>query len=172
MATTSLVTVAVLRVLLKKTTEELPDSDPYATLILEQASDAVRDAARQPLWTYTAPPAPTPEGEIAVPRSAAHIAAWLAFRVYTNPQNLQRKTTGPISHTFFDTGLVGMELTDSERDTLEDLRPNSDESSGLWIQPINAGDTVSTAIFLWDEAIPPGDAILYADPIDAGAFGA
>lgn len=172
MATTSLVPVAVLRVLLKKTAEELPDNDPYATLILEQASDAVRDAAKQPTWAYTPEGDTPPEDSTPVPRSAAHIAAWLAYRVYTNPQNLQRKTTGPISHTFFDTGLVGMELTKAERDTLEDLRPDATSSSGLWIQPLNAGDTVSTAIFLWDDWIPPGDAILYADPIDAGAFGA
>lgn len=171
MATTSLVPVAVLRTLLKKTVEELPDDDAYATLILEQASDVVRDKANQPTWTYTAPPDTTPEGEVAVPRSAAHIAAWLAFRVYTNPQNLQRKTSGPISKTFFDTGLVGLELTQSERDTLEDLRPDADSSSGLWIQPLNGGATVSTTIFLWDDWVPSGDAILYADPIDAGAFG-
>lgn len=162
----SLVPVSVLRTLLKLDATALPDADPYANLILEQASDHVRAAAGQPLWVAPSDPATANDA----PRVALTITAWLAYRVFQNPTNLSRRTSGPISESYFDNGLVGLELTAAERDA---LGAYAGSSGGLWIQPLYSAETVSTSVFLFDNKAGDidGSSILYADDIDAGAFG-
>ncbi len=168
-----LASVKSLRTLLRVDEEDVPDTDPYALLILEQASDTVRHAARQPGWVRPQEDGDTPgPDETLVPIIAAKIALWLAYRVYVNPSNLSRRTSGPVTDTFSDNGLVGMELTANELADLVDLRPDSATGGGLWVQPIDTGRDVPTPVYLYDNLAGPidGSTILYADPVDAGAF--
>lgn len=131
----ALSSVKALATLLKVT---IDDDDPYARLILEQASTSVRDAAGQPGWTLS--PDPLVLSESLPPQAAIDITLWVAQRAYTNPRNLSRRGSGPISEAFADIGVYGVELTDGELARIKGA--SGAKKGGLWALPIaTAGDT-------------------------------
>ena len=103
-----LVDRAQLTELIKREKPDVGDltDDPYTDVITESASQIVRDTARRPSWGVD----PLGEGEVSAPPRARIIALWLAKRAWLNTGNLQRRTAGPISDTFFDTGIRGLGL--------------------------------------------------------------
>jgi hypothetical protein len=105
-------------------------SDPYTELIAETASEKVRSVAEQPNWVD---PDATPTGEqVKAPSRARLVALWLARQAWQDPGNLQRRTAGPISETFFESGVRGLGLGDDEKEWLESQRP-SGGSNGMWV---------------------------------------
>lgn len=128
----------------------LDDEDPYALFMLAGASDVVRATARQPGWVFEDPE----PGQTVAPEIARNVTLWAAMRAYTNPQNLQNRTSGPISHSFRDVGVVGLELRPSEIAFLDEFNPASD-SGGLWILPLTRGK-VEVPIYLADHTYGAG----------------
>jgi hypothetical protein len=101
--------------------------DPYTDIITESASQIVRDTAGRPHWGVD----PLEGEEVAAPPRARIIALWLAKRAWLDTGNLQRRTAGPISDTFFENGIRGLNLEAAELDWLESQRPGG--NSGLWM---------------------------------------
>lgn len=128
-----LTTTELLEHLLKKTPGSLAN-DEYALLIITAASEVVRNAAEHPEWVRVNP---IPDsGQVIAPLRAQHIALWLASRAHEDKGNLQRRTAGPISHTYFENGIGGLDLKPSELKDLQGLRVGK---TGLWTQPVGAG---------------------------------
>lgn len=126
---TDLVNRAQLTELIKRERPDVGDltDDPYTDIITESASQIVRDTAGRSSWGVD----PLGEGETAAPPRARITALWLAKRAWLDTGNLQRRTAGPISDTFFESGVRGLDLTDAEREWLEGQRPGG--NSGLWM---------------------------------------
>jgi hypothetical protein len=129
MADTPLVDVEALETLLRRDDPEL-ELDEYAdytALIIEGASAIVRDEG-DPNWVLSNPG----DGETVIPARGRFIALALAKRAWEDQGNLQRRTTGPLSETFFEDGVRGLELTEAELDWLEGHQPDG-KSTGTWI---------------------------------------
>lgn len=150
----TLVPVVDLAKLLKIT---IAPDDSYANMIVEQASNAVRDAARHPEWVLSAPQT----GEALAPQTARDIALWVARRAYTHPGNLSRRTAGPISESYFENGVEALELTESELKRLNFLVGSS--TGGLWVQPISSGYVGRYPLTVPSDMDPPGDSFIIAD---------
>lgn len=154
----NLTTVEKLRTMLKM--PAMDDADPYALLIIEAASQAVRDYARQLGWVTRESGDTLGTGQVDAPETAQQITLWLAIRAYTNPTNLQRRTAGPISDTYFENGVYGLELTEDEKSRLGDLR--TDGGGGLWVQPLSSGEETGPILIPSSREIP-GDPFYIAD---------
>lgn len=160
-----LISVADLSTRVHRDAAKIPEQDAYALQIIEQASDVVRAAARRLTWGTEVDGQP-----VTFPTQAKWITLDLAARVYNNPRNLSARDAGPITERYFDTGLVGMELTGSEREQLQEFWPDAGGGNGLWVQPTSSGTRV-LPIYVGDATHPDALPVLYADPEDAGAFG-
>lgn len=132
-----LASIATLSLLLYRVDDRIPADDPYATMILSQASNTVRAAARRPGWVRLTDGTLPGPGQIEAPQDAQDITAHVAARAYSNPRNLERRTAGPVSETFRDNGVVGLGLTEDEKGRLALLGPTS---GGFWVQPLDYGD--------------------------------
>lgn len=152
-------TIPNLALLLRTT---IDPSDGYAELILEQASNSVRDYMRQPGWVTADPPG---DGQTVAPQVARDVTLWVAARAYTNPKNLERRTAGPISETFRDVGVLGVELTESEKERLG--TPAGRSSNGLWVLQTSTPGGVSK-VYLPDR--PGATYLLMAEGEDVTAF--
>lgn len=134
-----LVPVSALSLLLFRDAAKIPADDAYTQMVISQASNAVRDAARQPGWVRLEDAGDElGPGQSEVAPTAQDIVAQLAMRVWTNPRNLERRTSGPVSETFRDSGVYGLELTAAEAERLKGLRPGG--GGGLWVQPLDYGE--------------------------------
>lgn len=121
-----LVVLSELEALLKLPDGTLMD-DEYTRIIMDAASDLVRETAEQPNWVLTA----SGSGDALAPTRARFIALWLAKRAWEDKGNLSRRTAGPISQTFSEDGVRGLELTEDERGWLEGHQP--DGGSGTFV---------------------------------------
>lgn len=137
--------------------------DGYADMIINQASNAVRDYTGQQGWVLANPST----GETVAPQTAQDVTLWVAMRAYTNPLNMERRTAGPISHTFRDSGVYGVELTENEKERLKPLAATT-RSNGLWVQPTGARSRPER-VYLADPA-PGATSILFAEGNDLVAF--
>jgi hypothetical protein len=135
-----LVDVAELEVLLKQEAGTL-SNDEYTTLIMEGASAVVRDTAGQPNWVLEVVSAPP---DVLAPARARFIALYLAKRAWEDEGNLSRRTTGPISFTFREDGVYGLNLEPAEREWLVGHRP--DGGGGIFIMR-HRGTTASRLPF-------------------------
>ena len=132
-----LTSVRRLSVMLYKDADRIPQDDEYALMMIGLASNAVREAARQAGWVVETDEGDLPGvGQALAPQTARDIALLVAGRAYTNPKNLERRTAGPISETFRDSGVFGVGLTEDERNRLNDV---SGRTGGIWVQPIEYG---------------------------------
>ena len=138
-------------------------ADPFATLVLQTATEIVCDAASQPNWELQTPP-------VVVPREALRICMFLAGRTYLNPDGTVSEQVGPLSERRPEAmaiAAMNMQLLDAERYALEALAP--DGTTGLWIQPTTRIDSVEdTAVYLGDGF--GGDNIPYGDSSTTLAF--
>lgn len=116
----------------------IPSQDSYARMIIEQASNRVREVASQPGWVRVDEGSTPGVGQTLAPATAHDVTLWISQRAYTNPKNLERRTSGPVSETFRDSGVYGIEPTDDERSRLVKLSPSG--GSGLWVQPLDYGE--------------------------------
>lgn len=111
---------------------EIADDDPWALIVIEAASDLVRETAQQPTWTR----------ESAPPR-ARQIASHLAARSYSNPDSIEFEgATGPIGgDRRAEEFAKSLHLTEAERLELEGMWPagSTGGGGGLWVQPVGGG---------------------------------
>lgn len=122
-----LVKLDELETLLKVPADTL-EGDAYTELMMRAASDKVRSEANQPNWEledYVGPP------QVLAPTRAGMIALWVAKRAWEDKGNQVRRTAGPISQTFSENGVRGLQLEDDEREWLRGRRPGG--SGGLLI---------------------------------------
>lgn len=150
----NLVDMAALRTLLRLPSLSLDDE--YARLIANQASNAVRDFAERQLW-ISADDGDDITGLELAPHTARDIALQVAFRAWTNPKNLERRTSGPISETFGN-GAWGLELTEDEKGRLGKLRAGG--ARGLWVQPITRVSPPSYPILVPSSPVNLGEVYL------------
>lgn len=157
--TSRLTSVEELRTLLRL--PSLEADDPYALMILAQASNRVREAAKQPGWVVWdgdgLPPTEPGAGQTWAPETAKEITLWVAYRAFTNPKNLERRTSGPISETFRN-GVGGLELTADEEKRLNALTGSS--TNGLWSLPMTGGQQeermLTVPVIMYDGKTFPG----------------
>lgn len=137
--------------------EEIPaELDDFSLLVLEQASDAVREAAKQPDWTITT-----------APSTARRIALWVAKRTYQNPEHELATGIGPLSSRVTDQQAAGVTLTADEEEALAAFWPADAvgaDAGQLWVQPIDAEPPVTDGLIYL--ATPEGTPLLYADTAD------
>lgn len=124
---TLLVDVAELEQLLKQPAGSLV-GDSYTELIMEGASAVVRDTAEQPNWVLEVVNDPP---DVLVPARARFIALYLAKRAWEDEGNLSRRTSGPISFSFREDGVYGLNLEPAELEWLQGHRP--DGGGGIFI---------------------------------------
>jgi hypothetical protein len=161
-----LVDRAVLTALVRQPAGSL-DSDAYTTFWAEAADDLVKTTAEHPEWVGELSDPPE-EGEVLAPLRARNIAAIVAKRAWMDADNLQRRTSGPISDTFFESDLHALELTDDERSYLQGQAP-SGRSTGLWVQPVGNSQS-SQAVYLPD-SWPGADSVYMDDGSYPPAYG-
>jgi hypothetical protein len=159
----SLVDMTALALLVKRPAGSL-DEDAYSLFWVAAADDIVKTTAGHPEWVG-AEPGP---GEVVAPLRARNIATLLAKRAWLDQDNLQRRTSGPISDTFFESDLSALELTDAERNWLE-AQSDDDDPDALWVLGIGSSQK-STPIYIPDGA-PGADPVLMDDGTSAFAYG-
>lgn len=139
-------------------------ADPFATLVLQTATEIVCDEAEQPNWEIQSPP-------VVVPRKAKRICMFLAGRTYLNPDGTVSESVGPLNERRPEAmamAAANMQLLPGELADLESLVP--DGPSGLWVQPTTRADAAEdTTVYLPDDSgsdwwIP------YGDPNTTNAF--
>lgn len=123
----SLVELEELTALLKRPEGSLV-GDEYTELIMRRASNKVRSTAEQPDWVGSDPTG----DQVLAPWRAREIALTVAVQAWQDRGNLQRRTAGPVSQTFFDSDVRGLELTRDDKEWLQAQRPGGG-NNGLWI---------------------------------------
>jgi len=132
-------------------------ADPFATLVLQTATEIVCDTAQQPNWELQSPP-------VVVPRAAVRVCMFLAGRTYLNPDGTISESVGPLNERRPESmalAAANMQLLPSEEDLLLTLVP--DGPAGLWIQPTTRADAAEDdTVYLPDSSgsdwwIPYGD---------------
>lgn len=100
-------------------------ADPFATMVLERATELVVDAANlPPLW---------PTDPTLVPGRCRTICLLVAARTYTNPRSIITEGTGPLNESMLAKMAAAMELTPDERAELEAIAlENGGDYGGLW----------------------------------------
>lgn len=166
MPTTPLITARELEILLRRPEGSLAN-DEYTRIIIDAATGIVRDAAGRQDWAW--PDVDIALGERLAPSRARTITLWLAKRAWEDRGNLQRRTAGPISETYFENGPAGLELTPSELEYLQGQALGG-RRSGLWVQGVGAGGRASDDIYLPGDR-PYSDPILMDDGSAAFAYG-
>lgn len=132
-------------------------ADPFATLVLQTATEIVCDTAEQPNWELQTP-------AVVVPRKAKRVMMFLAGRTYLNPDGTISESVGPINERRPEAmamAAANMQLLPGEEQLLLTLAP--DGSTGLWIQPTTREDMLlDDTVYLPDSSgsdwwIPYGD---------------
>lgn len=126
------------------------EGDRYTDIVIRSAENLVRDAARRPGWIVPTEGQEPGPGQTLAPGRAVDIALHLAQRAWSDTGNLQRRTTGATSETYFENGVRGLELTASERDWLVGQRPGA-SSGGLWVQYTGPSTPAGGDIYVPDE---------------------
>lgn len=145
----------------------LDSDDPYTLLMIGQASNAVRDFTGHQEWVGSEPGV----NEEVAPATARDVALWVALRAHRNPLNLERRTAGPISETFRDSGVFGAELTAAEEARLRNAELVSRGSTGgLWVQPVGQTRRLPDRVWVPDPWHPAATPLLVAEGADVAAF--
>lgn len=139
---------------------DIADDDEFALLVLEEASGLVCDAAGRPEWE---------DDPGAAPRPARRICLAVATRTYTNPEFEVQTTMGPLSSRILDLGALGLNLSDAEREELEDLGAKESGDNGLWIATLAGGRNYDRTLYVRDTWAPYSDPIPYFDTDSSGA---
>lgn len=131
-ADSPLVDIAELTTLLKKEPNSLDDDD-YTDLMIDGASAIVRDEG-DPNWVLTG----SGPDDVVIPARGRFIALYLAARAWNDPGNLSRRTAGPLSESFFEDGVRGLNLTEAEQAWLDGKKPGGGGDS-TWVMRIGSG---------------------------------
>lgn len=139
----------------------IANDDLFATMVMDQATALVVDAASAPGWELDPSTAP---------RQAKLIALRLARRTYLNPDQEISSSVGPISASILRDAAAGMMLTEDELATLLKLSPEGDPMAGtLWVQRTTRGERDLLPIV--ELPASTGGTIPYAYEGETDAFG-
>jgi hypothetical protein len=107
-------------------------ADPFATMVLERATELVAEAASLPaLW---------PTDPTLVPGRCRTITLLVAARTYTNPRSIITEGTGPLTESMLAKMAAAMELTPDEKEELEAIAAeNGGDYGGLWVIQTTVG---------------------------------
>lgn len=119
------------------------EREDFALMVLEAASDVVREAALRLEWTRAT-----------VPAAAKRVALWLARRTFLNPDAIVRSNVGPLGESTVEDFARTLELTPAERATLAVFAPEGSGGGGsLFVQPLAAETPlVDATIYVPDSA--------------------
>lgn len=136
---------------------EIPaDLQAFADDVIQQASDAVAEAAHQPDWTVDT-----------APTKAKRIAFQVARRTYQNPGSEIASNIGPLGSRVTDTQASGVYLTEEEKAELAEFWPAADQpKAGGELYVVSTDDSPPVddgLIYLADES---GSLLLYGDTAD------
>lgn len=139
-------------------------ADPFATLVIQTATEIVCDTAEQPNWELQTPP-------VAVPRKAKRVCMFLAGRTYLNPDGTIAESVGPLNERRPEEmamAAANMQLLPAEYELLLTLAP--DGSTGLWIQPTTRADAAEDDVVYLPDNSGSDWWIPYGDPSTTLAF--
>lgn len=139
-------------------------ADPFATLVLQTATEIVCDAASQPNWELQSPP-------VVVPRKAVRICMFLAGRTYLNPDGTVSESVGPLNERRPEAmamAAANMQLLPGELADLASLVP--DGPAGLWVQPTTRADAAEDNVVYLPDNSGSDWYIPYGDPTTTNAF--
>jgi hypothetical protein len=138
-------------------------ADPFATMVLERATELVTSAAGIPVPAWETDPT-------LVPSRARTICLLVAARTYTNPRSIITEGTGPLNESILAKMAAAMELTQDEKDELEAMKTETGSFGGLWvIRPIDDTPRMPT-VYLPDNLGSDWE-IPYGETSQTGAFG-
>jgi len=139
-------------------------NDPFAEMVLEEASTLVCEIAEHFEWM---------EDPSQAPPTARRICLAVAARVYMNPDLESRTGLGPLSSSIPERLVTGNDLTESERLDLEKLRGSAGGGlQGLHILRLAANNGYTDTLYVQDNSYGLGghDPIPYLDPAQDGAI--
>lgn len=139
-------------------------ADPFATLVLQTATEIVCDTAEQPNWETQTPP-------MTVPRKAKRVCMFLAGRTYLNPDGTVAENVGPLGERRPESMAIAaanMQLLPSEEEILVGLVP--DGPAGLWVQPTTRKDKAEDDVVYLPDNSGSDWWIPYGDPNTTNAF--
>lgn len=130
--------------------EAISAEDEGALWVLDTASALIR--------SYTAKtflPDGWEEGdEFTAPDGARAVAVEVAYRVWTNPDNLVADSIDDSSRRFSERAAEGFYLTDADKIILDGLKS---KRSGLWTLGVTRGDDYTDNVFVPTGPPPSGD---------------
>lgn len=145
------------------TREDIEPDDPFALMVLDEATALVVDYCGRPDWE---------DAPGTAPRLARRICLIVAGRTYLNPDMEVATGTGPISSRVRDEAAAGMQLTESEMEQLDTIPapPGDTGYKGLFtITTTRGADPAEQPVLLYDNSGSPWP-IEYANEGDTTAF--
>jgi hypothetical protein len=142
-----LITPAELATICQLPGQVIPEARlPFATMVIDLASDLIRDTAEHAEWT-----------DATVPFRAKIICLLVAKRTYQNPNAVVAEGgVGPLGgDRVADIQAMGLYLTDVERADLEALRGDGTSASDpkrLWILRVNSGLPAIDTGYVFDDS--------------------
>lgn len=129
------------------------DRVAYATMVIDLASDLIRDEARHKEWVGSGGDGVT---TVDVPFKAKLICLLVSKRAYQNPKMVKSEGgVGPIGgDTFADAFAAGLELTEVEKADLQAMRgvDGTGDPNGLWIMTNSGGPPEVTTGYVFDSS--------------------
>jgi len=142
-ATTPIISIPNLRISARRSS--IAPDDEVANWVVAEASARVCDYARHPEWE-------DPASGVSAPRQAKRIALAVATRVFLNPE-LERSSSigGVLSSSNAPEWALGFELSDSEKEELDDLR-NGGNGNRLGVISLAGSATYDETLYVADES--------------------
>lgn len=137
---------------------QFADDDPYATFVIEHASNLVLEVVDSADADANWDPGNAP-------RAARRIALRLALNAIKHPDSAIAEGVGPLSERFLEEAVTWFVLTDQDRIDLESLGEGSGSGGGLWVQPIGGFARRDPRVFVPD-GTNPEDADLMRLPVE------
>lgn len=155
MAVQNLITVRELSLWATQDPDAIADTDEYALMVIDMASQNVAEEARHPEWRDDT-------SGVVVPFKAKLVCLTSARRAIVNPDGETRSAVGPISSGVREAMAYSLELTAAEKAELAALRGDGTTAEGLWLQPLAKHEATDMTAYVFDDsgsdwAIPYGD---------------
>lgn len=148
--TPTLVSISELSTICRTT---IAADDPFALMVVDLASDLVRDEARHPEWVGSGGDGVT---TVDVPFKARLICLLVAKRAYQNPKMITAEGgVGPIGgDTFAEDFAAGLTLTGVEKAELQRMRGDggSGDPNGMWALTNTTGMDEVTTGYVFDDS--------------------
>lgn len=112
------------------------NTQELADLIIRMTGVVIRFTAKRPEWTADT-----------IPYEVKVVALDFARRVFNNPQNQTRITTGPLGESYSAEEVVGLALLPHQEELLETFIPeDQSNTSSFWTVSAERPDTLRTPV--------------------------